>query len=304
MMRTSLGSGFRVRGSGHVPRTHNPQPRTSQGQIAVGFLVIAAFTLLLVRMTINLGQMAQVRTETSNAADAGALAAASWIASGENEAALIAGRMLDLLGMVQAIYIVPFCPGDGAKAYADRLWYSLAVHPDRLGWIPVAGLDAAQGPIQYLQDVADAAMIGAWNVGRREYFTAAVNNMILRYATGDEGYLGDGGVGGNVFGDFPQQIRDAQDAMYNERTSTERVLTWNNGLPLDDPHNLKHIAHFESDYPQEPPRLNMPPCNEYSKATYYQYREAFTDEVPPLPVWPEPIFEFDFIGYGITDTEA
>src|SRR3989338_2164098 len=272
MMRTSLGSGFRVRGSGHVPRTHNPQPRTSQGQIAVGFLVIAAFTLLLVRMTINLGQMAQVRTETSRAAVAGALAAASWIASGENEAALVARRMLDLLGMVQAIYIVPFCPGEGARHYADQLWASLYATPAFFG--------LATGPVQYLQDVADAAMIGAWNIGRREYFTAAVNNMIFRYATGDEGYLGDGGVGGNVFGDFPQQIRDAQDAMYNERTSTERVLTWNNGLPLEDPHNLKHIAHFESDYPQEPPRLQMT-CNALSQAHYHQYRPKQT-----MPVWP------------------
>src|SRR3989338_2538620 len=100
-----------------------------RGQIAVGFLVIAAFTLLLVRMTINLGQMAQVRTETSNAADAGALAAASWIASGENEAALVASRMLDLLAMVQAIYIVPFCPGEGARHYADQLWASLYATP-------------------------------------------------------------------------------------------------------------------------------------------------------------------------------
>src|SRR3989338_6952181 len=104
-----------------------------RGQIAVGFLVIAAFTLLLVRMTINLGQMAQVRTETSNAADAGALAAASWLASGQNEAALVAGRMLDLVGMVQAIYIVPFCPGQEARDYADNLCASLYGAPAFFG---------------------------------------------------------------------------------------------------------------------------------------------------------------------------
>src|SRR3989338_7009872 len=121
-----------LRSSLHI--THNTlhksiRYRSESGQIAIGFVIVMVAGLVFVMAILNLGQMAQVRVETSNAADAGALAGASWIASGENEAALISGRMLDLLAMVQAIYIVPFCPGAEARDYANQLWASLYATP-------------------------------------------------------------------------------------------------------------------------------------------------------------------------------
>src|SRR3989338_2579498 len=84
--------------------------RSRSGQIAVAFFVVIALILLLAAMTMNLGEVARLRTTTANAADAGSLAGASWVASGENEAAIIAEAMWinDLL--VQAIFLIPFCP--------------------------------------------------------------------------------------------------------------------------------------------------------------------------------------------------
>jgi len=80
-----------------------------QGQIAVAFLVFMALILLLAAATMNLGEVARLKTTTANASDAGALAGASWVASAENEFAEIAkGMWLNIL-MVQAIFAFPFC---------------------------------------------------------------------------------------------------------------------------------------------------------------------------------------------------
>ena len=41
---TTLGSGFRVQGSGCLPRTHNPEPRTASrmGYSIIEYLLVAA----------------------------------------------------------------------------------------------------------------------------------------------------------------------------------------------------------------------------------------------------------------------
>src|SRR3989338_5125636 len=83
--------------------------RSRRGQMAVMFLVVIALIFLLAAMTMNLGEVARLRTSTANAADAGALAAAYWIASSENETAQIAKEMWRNVIITQAIMVVPFC---------------------------------------------------------------------------------------------------------------------------------------------------------------------------------------------------
>jgi hypothetical protein len=80
-----------------------------RGQIAVMFVVFMALILLLVAATMNLGEVALLKTGTANAADAGALAGASWVASGTNELAKIAQGMWINVYAVQAIFTIPFC---------------------------------------------------------------------------------------------------------------------------------------------------------------------------------------------------
>ncbi|MBI3321997.1 MAG: hypothetical protein HYZ91_07015 [Candidatus Omnitrophica bacterium] len=80
-----------------------------RGQIAVAFLVFMALILLLAASTMNLGEVARLKTATANAADAGALAGASWVASGTNELALIAQAQWLNWWIVQLIFVLPFC---------------------------------------------------------------------------------------------------------------------------------------------------------------------------------------------------
>jgi len=126
------------------------QPRI-RGQVAVSFLVLMGFLILLVRITINVGQMALVRTETSNAADAGALAGASWMASGENEAAWVARKMWDAIHMTRALYMVPICPAPENKEYAQKIWEYLNQAPtSTCGMSDFSGC----GPVGWLRQVA------------------------------------------------------------------------------------------------------------------------------------------------------
>ncbi len=244
------------------------------GQIALGFLVLMAFMLVLVSMTVNLGQMAQVRVETSNAADAGALAAASWIASGENEAAMVSRKMLDAIGMVQAIYLVPFCSGLAARTYANNLWKSLEIDPG-----------GGQGPNAYFTDVANGAMFAAWNLAHREALTAMLNNMMMRFNTGPT-------QPGVMFGSLPEDIRSAQRINYSPSAGYgEGGLWWNNGLDTDDPQHLTH----KSDYQLQASRLHAPSMQTANlRARYYQYRDR--EEMG--------FFDCDFTGHGITTTSG
>lgn len=91
-----------------------------KGQIAVVFLVLMALILLLAVMTMNLGEVARLRTSTANAADAGALAAASWVASSENRMAQAAKSLWLSQFMVQAILAIPACPAG--------CWYPVALY--------------------------------------------------------------------------------------------------------------------------------------------------------------------------------
>ena len=76
-----------------TPRVWRACARRSRGQAAVLFVVLIALVLLLAAWTMNLGEVARLKTSTANAADAAAIAAASWVASGENEVSKIAEAM-------------------------------------------------------------------------------------------------------------------------------------------------------------------------------------------------------------------
>ncbi|MCI0529739.1 MAG: hypothetical protein L0Y56_20040, partial [Nitrospira sp.] len=82
--------------------------------MAIVFLVFMALILILAAATMNLGEVARLKTSTAKAADAGALAGASWMASGDNELAEIAKGMWINVLIVQAIFAVPFCNATGA----------------------------------------------------------------------------------------------------------------------------------------------------------------------------------------------
>ena len=85
------------------------QRRQRSGQAAVGFIAVMALIVVLTSATMNIGELARLKTATANSADAGALAGASWIASGTNDLAIIAQLMLINYWVLQAIFFVPFC---------------------------------------------------------------------------------------------------------------------------------------------------------------------------------------------------
>ena len=139
--------------------------RNSRGQMAVVFLVIIALIFVLAAMTMNLGEVARLRTSTANAADAGALAAASWVASGENQVANIARGMWTLVLMVQAIFVVPFC--------FYMCWFALVIWG--ILWL-ANGL--------YLKGQADAVMGAAWDNAHAAALFTAIQNATIDDPTG------------------------------------------------------------------------------------------------------------------------
>lgn len=263
-----------------------------RGQLAVGFLVIMAFVLSVVSMTINLGQMATARVETSNAADAAALAGASWIASGQNEAAHIARRMSDAIQITSELYWVPLCPvpkgqPNTIKEYVDEVWLALAAG-DAKASIQDYGIN------HYLQDAADAAMLGGYMVGHREFLTATMNNMVTKHRTvfvkcdpKDPGCSADGF---DPYGDLMEQIRVRQQQAYQQGRTEQDIckeLRWNNGVPLDsdslDAIRLTHLAHCVPDFPATPPSL----VTKDVRWGYFQYNRYEKDGecAEPMKGW-------------------
>lgn len=271
-----------------------------RGQIAIGFLTVIALALVLVTMTVNVGQMAQVRTETSNAADAGALAGASWIASGMNEAALVANKVTEAKVLVQTIYLVPFCPGAEQTSYAEQLWYSLEEHPYAFDPVYAAPGHWRRGPANYFKEVADDAMWAAWYTGSREWFTSVVNNLMIKYPTGSGTVCDSDNFGACLgqytnFGPVAHHIEDTQQALYElgAGSGVEYLpITWNNTLPFDDTMNLTHNAPFHVEFPERAPALQLAP----EAAAYSQYEKAHAITVPGVP---NPVFTCELEGWGI-----
>ena len=139
--------------------------RSRRGQMAVVFVAIIALIFLLAAMTMNLGEVARLRTSTANAADAGSLAGASWVASGENEVAEIAkGMWLNIL-IVQAVFAVPFC------------W--------QVCWLPLliwAILWLVNGVT--LKGAADMVLHAAWDNAHAAALFTAIQNATIDDPTG------------------------------------------------------------------------------------------------------------------------
>jgi hypothetical protein len=142
------------------------RPERCRGQIAVAFLVIIALILLVAAMTMNLGEVARLRTSTANAADAGALAGASWVASGENEVAKIAEAMWVNVLIVQAVFAVWFC--------WEMCWLPLLIYA--LLWL-VNGV--------WLKGAADAVLHAAWDNAHAAALFTAIQNATIDDPSGE-----------------------------------------------------------------------------------------------------------------------
>ncbi len=239
--------------------------------MAVGYVVLMGIVLVFVGMTINLGQMAQVRTAVSNSADAGALAGASWVASGENEATMIAQKMWDSIDMVQAIYLVPFCPahdGYNPALYANQLWQALSINN-----------------VFFFGPIANDIMDAAWNIGRRETFTATVNNMLARFpcAADTQGWGSTGDEIIHHIDSYQHLLETPNDGELNTSFS------WTNCLPSGNPALLRHVMRFHATYPGTPPTLQF--VTEGTAAAYFQYAPNVTG--------PNIHFDCSFNGRGI-----
>ncbi|PIQ84260.1 MAG: hypothetical protein COV75_03095 [Candidatus Omnitrophica bacterium CG11_big_fil_rev_8_21_14_0_20_63_9] len=138
-----------------------------QGQMAVVFVILMALLLLLTPMTMNLGEITKIKTATANAADAGALAGASWVASGENEIAFIAMGMWNSIFLVQAIAILPFCT-----------WACL--------FIPILFLILIYVNYQTLyKEAAIHIMEAAWESAQGSAFFTTIQNLPIDDTSGD-----------------------------------------------------------------------------------------------------------------------
>lgn len=139
-------------GSGGVLRW-----RQQNGQIAAVFVAVMVLVLLFAVMTMNLGQTAKLKTAVSNTADAAALAAASWIASGANEIVYVARGMSINAMIVQLVFVIPFC----WEACAEALGiYAALLMANNL----------------YLHSTANQVGHGAFDMAHAGGFQAAMSN--------------------------------------------------------------------------------------------------------------------------------
>ncbi len=135
------------------------------GQVAVAFIVFMALLLMLASMTMNLGQAAQLKTETANAADSGALAGASWVASGTNEMVFVARGMSINAMITELIFAIPFCLESCPRALS--IWAALVMANN------------------YLLSTANKLSHGAWDTAHAAALMTAISNAPVD-AQGDD----------------------------------------------------------------------------------------------------------------------
>ena len=268
-MRETVTGSQRVRG----------RRQGARGQIAILFIALMAFVLVLVGVTVNVGQMAQVRVETSNSVDAGALAAASWMASGQNEASWIARKMWDTIWMTKALYLVPLCTGGERRAYAELLWASLVARRGSRAPCTRRRLEGC-GPNSYYRHLANGAMESAWRVGSREYLTASFNNLLIRSPLGpaaDCPWCVD-------YGDLPEYIENVQKRYYDDPASAPIGVgpAWAVGVEGTPDYREHHTGTTLLDYPSEAPTMAV----SGKSVVYAQYNEAIPLGTPGFPYFP------------------
>ena len=139
--------------------------RQDRGQVAVMFIVLIGLILVLAASTMNLGEAAKLKTSTANAADGGALAAASWVASGENEASVISEALWINYIVLTVIFLLPFC-------WSYCFWLPLLV------WLVYMLLQ------QQLLDAANDTMSEAWKIAHSAAVITATQNATIDDPTG------------------------------------------------------------------------------------------------------------------------
>jgi hypothetical protein len=131
----------------------------TRGQIGIVFLGFMALALVLAAATMNIGEVARLKTNTANVSDAAALAGASWVASGENELALVARAMWVGIVELQAWLALPFCTICGFRAVAPLLYLVLAIIN------------------RWLSRVSEKIMRGAWNMAKYATLVIGLQNV-------------------------------------------------------------------------------------------------------------------------------
>jgi len=127
-----------------------------RGQTATILVTAIAAVLIVSMSTVNVGTVALTRTQTSNAADAGALAAASWVASAQNAVALTQAKgMWKVYTLFRAIFMIPF----------HKPWEPVVV------WIMYAEMQA------YRANAAREVLAAGWETAHHAAFETALSNL-------------------------------------------------------------------------------------------------------------------------------
>jgi hypothetical protein len=205
--------------------------RRQRGAVALLFIPIIGIILIFVMMLMNASQVALQKAMTANAADAACIGGASYIASGMQEAAWISRKLWTLKGIVDAIYMVPFCSDSVSELYAQDLWKS---------FVDQDGPAGRYGPMRYYKNVMVGALIEGWKLGGQASFTGYFNNLIIK----------------------GQSVNPAvaQRALYNEPGGAIPPVTWTSGdfdntaraslgYPSTLPFNVVQVGYWQ-EYPK------------------------------------------------------
>ncbi len=206
------------------------------GQVAVMFVVIIALIIALGAFTMNLGEVARLKTSTANAADAGALAAASWIASGQNEVAKIAQGMWINVYLVQAVFVFPFC-----------------LRVCHWAVILMAVLALVNGLI--LRDIANEALHGAWDRARADAFFIAVQNLLIDDASG--GVQDRLKQMGKTFEDDQRLPTPEETGRPSGSLAGSHWLQWRRSSPSGDGSDRTHWVAIHTSFSSSRPELTM-----------------------------------------------
>ncbi|MBI2093966.1 MAG: hypothetical protein HYT88_04515 [Candidatus Omnitrophica bacterium] len=134
--------------------------------------------------------------------------------------------------MVQAVFLVPFCPN--AKVYADTMRDFIF---------------GQQGPMAYFHQVCDGVMREAWKMGCQGTFTAAFNNMVVRNIPGFGDPIVVQGPGGTIDGLITDLYQNPTSSYYVE------AQWYSSSLRGID----RHETFYRATYPADPPELQVLP---------------------------------------------
>jgi len=215
--------------------------RRPRGQIAVAFVVFLALAVVLASATMNLGEVARLKTATANAADAGALAGASWVASGQNEMAKVAEFMWTNIMYARIFLFVPFCarvnltdPNDPNSGQLGSVAGGTAI------FLLASAISALNA---WLLFVAENIMEQTWKIAKGDALFKTFDNLLID----DDG---ESPARGEM-----RRLREAFEASETVPLSPDRVrLEWDR--PSDDS-GAPSWVEIEVAFPTQRPRMRM-----------------------------------------------